>query len=138
MLPNFTPLSKTEKGLNVIKKLIIELRWQKPQLMLVAQVLAHANNVIEDRYSNYVLQVMVQTWNNEVTVSLFGLILGKIKYYSLQKSSSPVVEAMFINCNTKMRDLYLKELIEMPDLHNKLVIQLWWKVVMGITFCKKF
>jgi len=122
ILPNFVSLSKTEKGLNVIKKLIIEIRWEKPQQTLINLVLANQKDFLEDFYCNYAIQLMVQTWRTDMTVSLFSLILGKIKQYSLQKSPSNVVETMIVNSDPQMRAQYLKEIKEMVDLHCMVLI----------------
>ena len=123
IFPHFVPLSKTEKGLNVIKKLIIAINDYTTQKKLAQVVLENSSVFIDDYYSNYAIQLMVQQWPINITQQLFMLICGRIKQYSLQKSSSNVVETMICYSPPHIRSLYFHEIASLPDLYGTLMIQ---------------
>ena len=131
--PHFVYLSKTEKGLNVVKKLIIELIDSTTQKMLVSKVLENSKDFIDDYYCNYAIQLMVQQWPINITQELFMLIIGKIKQYSLQKSSSNVVETMICCCPLYIRSAYFNEIASLSDIHGIPVTQYFSKAGSEIT-----
>jgi hypothetical protein len=131
--PHFVYLSKTEKGLNVVKKLIIELIDSTSQKMLVSKVLENSEDFIDDYYCNYAIQLMVQLWPISITQELFMLIVGKIKQYSLQKSSSNVVETMICSSPSHIRSAYFNEIASLNDIHGTPLMQYYSKVGSEIT-----
>ena len=118
----FIFLSKTEKGLNVVKKLINELKDLVGQQAIIKLVLENASEYIEDFYCNYVIQLIVQCWPIEVIRPVFLLISDKIRQYSLQKSSSNVVETMISCAPMDIKSKYFKEIAEMNDAFSKMII----------------
>lgn len=121
MLPNFVKLSKTEKGLNVIKKFIAFLKCE-PAQMLVVKVIEHSYvDFIEDTYCNYATQIIIKTWPANVTAPMFPLILGKIERFSIQRASSNVVEIMMVHSPMDIKKAYFREIAQIKKLHSKLL-----------------
>jgi hypothetical protein len=117
ILPNFETLSMTEKGLNVMKRFILELKSESAQVRVVDTIMKSCLNFLENFYCNYATQLIIKTWAMPVIAPLFTLIVGKIEQFSLQKSSSNVVEVMLCHCAPDMRKLYFKELASSCDLN---------------------
>ena len=122
ILPHFIYLSQTEKGLNVAKKLVVSLKCKTAQGLIVTKVKT-AVSFIDDFYSNYVIQLIIQSWPIEVVQELFYLICGKIREYSLQKSSSNVVETMISYSPDHIRQKYFEEIASLPNLESTLFTQ---------------
>jgi hypothetical protein len=116
ILPNFIMLSQTEKGLNVIKSLIYELKDSQSQSMIVAIIQEKAQSYIENLYSNYAFQLIVKQWPYIVTQPLFTLIFNQVQFYSMQQCSSNVVEAVLYNAPEEYRCKYMDEMILSRDI----------------------
>lgn len=123
IIPHVIFLSKTEKGLNVVKKLVSSLKCKIAQSIIISKIKEDATDYIENFYSNYVIQLIVQCWPMEVIRDLFPLICGKIKELSIQKSSSNVIETMICYSPPEMRRKYFAEIASLPDLYSKQLIQ---------------
>ena len=117
ILPHFVYLSQTEKGLNVAKKLVSSLKCKTAQGLIVAKV-KNAVGFIEDFYSNYVIQLIIQSWSIDVVQELFHIINGKIQEYSLQKSSSNVIETMIYYSPEDIRRKYFEEIASLPNIDS--------------------
>ena len=122
ILANFVMLSQTEKGLNVIKALIASLNDIRAQSLIVEAIVDRAQSFIENQYSNYAFQMIIKKWPFIITEPLFSLILNKLPYYSLQRCSSNVVEAIIYNAPIECKLKYISELIESKDLTSMNVI----------------
>ena len=116
ILPNFVMLSQTEKGLNVVKSLIYELKDSQSQSVIISKIVEKAQSYIENLYSNYAFQLIVKHWPFMVTQPLFYLIFNKVQLYSLQQCSSNVVEAVLYNAPEDYRCKYMDEVIECRDI----------------------
>ena len=120
VINDFVKLAKTEKGLNVIKKLIHFVQERVPSQLIIIQImLENPKLFISNFYANYAIQLIIQTWKVETVKPLFSLILGKIKEYSVHKCSSNVVETMMCYSPPEIRAEYIKEICSMHDLHSK-------------------
>lgn len=122
VMANFVMLSQTEKGLNVVKELIALLSDSKAQLQIVDMIVKNAQSYIENQYSNYATQLIVKKWSVEVTRPLFLSIIGKVRYYSMQKCSSNVVEAFLYNAPEEFKVRYIDELAHSKNLTGTRVI----------------
>jgi hypothetical protein len=119
ILPSFAHLSKTEKGLNVIKKFIAFLKCEAAQKLVIKAIEYSYIDFIEDTYCNYATQIIIKTWPPSVTVPLFPLILGKIERFSTQRASSNVVEIMLVHSPMDIKKAYFKEIAQIKKLHSK-------------------
>ena len=122
ILPNFIMLSQTEKGLNVIKSLICELKDAQSQSIIVAIIQEKAQSYIENLYSNYAFQLIIKHWPYIVTLPLFSLIMNRVQFYSMQQCSSNVVEAVLYNAPEEYRCKYMDEIILSRDICCTLLI----------------
>ena len=131
VLPLFAALCKNERGLNVMKKMIIELKDLQAQLNIIEIVRQNGNMFIEDCYCNYAIQLIVQIWPNEITSDIFKLICGKILSYCLERSSSNVVETMIIYSPSHIKKLYFDEILSLSNVHgillNSYITKLLWQ-----------
>ncbi len=116
ILDNFVMLSQSEKGLNVIKSLIITLKNSHAQALIVAIIKERAQTYIENLFSNYAFQMIIKQWPFIVTQPLFLQIFSNVQIYSLQQCSSNVVEAVICYASEEYRLRYINELIESKDL----------------------
>jgi hypothetical protein len=118
ILLNFSALSKTEKGLNVIKKFISFLSCEAAQRQVVKEIGKWYIDFIENPYSNYATQIIIKGWSASVTAPLFPLILGKIERFSTQRVASNVVEVMLEHSPIPIRREYFKEIASIKPLHS--------------------
>jgi hypothetical protein len=123
VIPHVIFLSKTEKGLNLVKKLVSSLKCKVAQSMIISKIKEDSTDYIENFYSNYVIQLILQCWPMESIQDLFPLICGRIKEFSLQKSSSNVIETMICYSPPEIRRKYFEEIASLPDLYSKRLTQ---------------
>lgn len=118
---NFIMLSQTEKGLNVIKSFIQELKDKQAQTKIISLITANSIGYIEDPYSNYAFQNIMKQWPQAVTQSLCPLILTHILQLSVQQCSSNVVETMLFNSPPDYRTKYIQEVLSKNDISSMMV-----------------
>lgn len=118
ILMNFLQLAKTEKGLNVLKVYIANVKLECAQKLVVQEIVRSPFEFIEHIYCNYATQIVIRSWPSKVTAPLFYLILGKIERFSVQRAASNVVEAMMIHSPAELRCAYFKEIAAIPELQS--------------------
>lgn len=118
---NFIILSQTEKGLNVIKSFISELKDGYAQSKIVDTIKSTPISYIEDPYSNYAFQNIIKQWPLVITQPLFPLVLGHILQLSIQQCSSNVVEAMLFHAPLEFRSKYIREITLIADISSMMV-----------------
>ena len=123
ILYNFITLSQTEKGLNVIKSFIQELKDEQCQLKVIDIIKSNPINYIENPYSNYAFQNIIKQWPLVITNSLFPLILTHILQLSVQQCSSNVIETMLLNSPLEYRAKYINEVTSQKDVSSKYFIR---------------
>lgn len=118
---NFILLSQTEKGLNVIKSFITELKDFKGQAQIISIIMENSLSYIEDPYSNYAFQNIIKQWPLVITQPLFPLIYNNIMRLSVQQCSSNVVEALLYNAPLEVRKNYIREIISISDISSMMI-----------------
>ena len=131
ILPQFVTLCKNERGLNVMKKMIAELKDIESRLAIIEIVKQNGRLFIENYYCNYAIQLIVQIWPSDITVDIFKLICGKIMAYSLEKSASNVIETMIIYSTPPIQKLYFDEISSLPNVHGTIITQSFCKTIMA-------
>lgn len=112
ILHDFINLSQTEKGLNVIKKFIVELKSIHAQYLVIAQIMQNPIQYIEHYYSNYAYQLIIKHWSRECIRPLFECVVGCVCYLSNQKCSSNVIETLMTNAPVELLPIYIKEITD--------------------------
>jgi len=115
ILPYFISLSHTEKGLNMVKKLVVSLKCKKAQFFLLQKILEDPIDYISDPYCNYSYQLIIQNWEFSVTEPLFKAVCGNVICLSNQKYSSNVIEVLFENAPCSIMSEYISELCASPS-----------------------
>jgi hypothetical protein len=123
LLPQVVDISKTEKGIIVIKKLLPELKDTSSQISIVHKFSERLYECIDDSYSNYALQLIVELWKSPVTDPIFGKLIGNVIKYSMEKISSNVVEKMVAVCTDSFRSQFISEIAHSPKLISNLIIR---------------
>ena len=121
---NFILLSQTEKGLNVIKAFISELKDAKGQAKIVDIIKTNSISYIEDPYSNYAFQNIIKQWPLVITQPLFPLLCNNIMRFSVQQCSSNVVETLLYNAPIEFRKNYIQEIIHLGDISSMFIIKI--------------
>ena len=112
---NFINLSYHINGICVVKKLLLMTHKKELHQKLKKIVFDNAVNLIVHPYGNYVIQVIVENWDDNELVDILGKYKGKYVNLSLQKYSSNVLERI-IEKNEKNLDLYINEICTEKNL----------------------
>ena len=124
LLPQVVDISKTEKGIIVIKKLLPELKDTSSQISIVNKFSERLYECIDDNYSNYALQLIVELWKSPVTDPVFGKLVGNVIKYSMEKISSNVVEKMVAVCTDYFRVQFIDEIVQSPKLISNTITRI--------------
>ena len=76
LLPNLMLLSKAEKGINVVKKLIPEIKDESIQYKIVEQYTERFHECIDNCYANYAIQTIIDNWKSPVIDKLYEKLRG--------------------------------------------------------------
>lgn len=95
-------LAQDKLGLCVIKKCV-----QDPQVF--AELQSDPLILMQDPYGNYAMQLMVETWMEECSLSLMSVLKGRCAQLCIQKYASNVMEKCMIE--EKLRRFIIEELI---------------------------
>ena len=114
----FIMLSQSEKGLNVIKTFITELKDEFAQSIIIDLIKQDPLGYIEHAYSNYAFQNIIKQWPLVVTQQLFSLIVHHIQRLSLMQSSSNVIEVMLHYSPIEYKSIYISEITASPDISS--------------------
>ena len=106
---NFINLAYHINGICIVKKLLLMTHKKELHQKLKKIVFENALNLIVHPYGNYVIQVIVENWDDNELVDILGKYKGKYVTLSLQKYSSNVLERI-IEKNEKNLDLYINEI----------------------------
>ena len=112
---NFINLAYHINGICIVKKLLLMTHKKELHQKLKKVVYDNALNLIVHPYGNYVIQVIVENWDDNELVDILEKYKGKYVSLSLQKYSSNVLERI-IEKNEKNLDLYINEICAEKNL----------------------
>ena len=106
---NFMDLSFHINGICIVKKLLIMTHKKDLHKKIKKLIYDNAHNLIVHQYGNYVIQTIVENWDDNELVEIIGQYKNKYIYLSKQKYSSNVVERI-IEKNAKNLEIYINEI----------------------------
>ena len=112
---NFMDLACHINGICIVKKLILMIHKKELHEKLKKKILENALYLIVHQYGNYVIQVIMENWENEDLEDIIDLCKDKYVYLSNQKFSSNVVERI-IEKNNENLEYYINQICENDNL----------------------
>ena len=106
---NFIELSYHIHGICIVKKLLLMTHKKDLHKNLKKKIIDNALNLIIHQYGNYVIQVIVENWDDDELEDIINLYKNKYLYLSKQKYSSNVIERI-IEKNEKNLNFYIDEI----------------------------
>ena len=106
---NFIDLSYHINGICIVKKLLLMTHKKDLHQKLKNKIIENALNLIVHQYGNYVIQVIVENWDDNELEDIINLYKNKYICLSKQKYSSNVVERI-IEKNKKNLEFYINEI----------------------------
>ena len=112
---NFINLAYHINGICIVKKLLLMTHKKDLHQKLKKIVFENSLNLIVHPYGNYVIQVIVENWDDNELVEILGKYVGKFVTLSMQKYSSNVLERI-IEKNEKNLEAYINEICAEKNL----------------------
>ena len=106
---NFIDLSFHINGICIVKKLLLMTHKKDLHKKLKKIIYDNAFNLIVHQYGNYVIQTIVENWDDNELEEILNLYKNKYLYLSKQKYSSNAVERI-LEKNKKNLETYIKEI----------------------------
>ena len=106
---NFIDLSYHINGICIVKKLLLMTHKKDLHQKLKTKIIDNALNLIVHQYGNYVIQVIVENWDDNDLEDIINLYKDKYIYLSKQKYSSNVVERIIEKNKTNL-EFYINEI----------------------------
>lgn len=117
IINNFLFLANNNNGICIIKKLISFTHKKEIHEKVRKIVKENAFNLIQHPYGNYVIQIVIDTWEDNELDEILSLFENKYIYLSMQKYSSNLVERC-IEKNKILLNKYIKEICESNRLSD--------------------
>jgi hypothetical protein len=92
VLDNFLRLATNTNGICIVKRVLLEQSNIKVHNKLLKYVYEHALNLIEHPYGNYVIQIILENWQEKEIAYILSKFNGHYIELSNKKYSSNVVE----------------------------------------------
>ena len=108
---NFLELSTNSNAICVIRKIITFTHKKDLHEKIKRIIKNNALSLIQHPYGNYVIQGIIETWDDNEVYEILGLFEGKYSYLSMQKYSSNLVERC-IEKSTSILNGYIKEVCD--------------------------
>ena len=108
---NFLHLSTNVNGICLIKRALTLTHKKELHETMKKLSFENAVDLIQHVYGNYVIQVIVENWENCEINDLVLILSNKFVYFSMQKYSSNVVERL-IEKNENVLTQFIRELCE--------------------------
>lgn len=112
---NFINLSYHINGICIVKKLLLMTYKKDLHQKLKKIVFDNALNLVVHPYGNYVIQVIVENWEDKELIEILDKYKGKYVSLSMQKYSSNVLERI-IEKNEENLNLYIEEICNNQDI----------------------
>ena len=106
---NFIDLSYNINGICIVKKLLIMTHKKDLHIKIKKIIYDNAFNLIVHQYGNYVIQTIVENWDDNELEDILNIYKNKYIYLSKQKYSSNAIERI-IEKNQKNLSNYINEI----------------------------
>ena len=106
---NFIDLSYHINGICIVKKLLLMTHKKDLHNKIKIIIKENAHNLIVHQYGNYVIQTIVENWDDKELEEILYLYKNKYKYLSMQKYSSNVMERI-LEKSKKNVEIYINEI----------------------------
>ena len=114
---NFMDLAFHIYGICVVKKLILMIHKKELHEKLKKKIYENAMNLIVHQYGNYVIQVIMENWEDRELEDIINLYKNKYVYLSNQKFSSNAMERI-IEKNKANLEYYIDEICDNDNLYQ--------------------
>ena len=108
-IKNFIDLSYHINGICIIKKLLLMTHKKDLHTKIKKIIYDNAINLIVHQYGNYVIQTIVENWDDKELEDIINIFRNKYIYLSKQKYSSNAIERI-IEKNQKNLIIYINEI----------------------------
>ena len=112
---NFMDLACHINGICIVKKLIMMIHKKELHEKLKKKILENTLYLIVHQYGNYVIQVIMENWENDELEDIINLCKDKYVYLSNQKFSSNAVERI-IEKNNENLEYYIDQICTNDNL----------------------
>ena len=106
---NFIDLSYHINGICIVKKLLLMTHKKELHNKIKKKIYENAINLIVHQYGNYVIQTIVENWEDNELEDIINLYKNKYIYLSKQKYSSNAIERI-LEKNKKNLEFYINEI----------------------------
>ena len=112
---NFVELACHINGICIVKKLILLIHKKELHEKIKKKIYENTMNLIVHQYGNYVIQVIMENWDDNELEDIVNLCKAKYVYLSNQKFSSNAVERI-IEKNNENLVYYIDQICENDNL----------------------
>ena len=112
---NFVELACHINGICIVKKLILLIHKKELHEKIKKKIYENTMNLIVHQYGNYVIQVIMENWDDNELEDIVNLCKDKYVYLSNQKFSSNAVERI-IEKNNENLVYYIDQICENDNL----------------------
>ena len=106
---NFIDLSYHINGICIVKKLLLMTHKKELHNKIKKKIYENALNLIIHQYGNYVIQTIVENWDDNELQDIINLYKNKYVYLSKQKFSSNAIERI-LEKNKNNLECYINEI----------------------------
>ena len=117
---NFLNLANHMNGIFIVKKILSMTHKKELQQQLKLLIIKNALNLIIHKYGNYVIQVIVQNWDNNDLDDILNLYKNHYVYLSKQKYSSNVIERIIEKNKTNL-ELYINGVCSTNSIYEIII-----------------
>ena len=112
---NFVELACHINGICIVKKLILMIHKKELHEKIKKKIYENTMNLIVHQYGNYVIQVIMENWDDNELEDIVNLCKDKYVYLSNQKFSSNAVERI-IEKNNQYLEYYINQICDNDNL----------------------
>ena len=112
---NFMELACHINGICIVKKLILMIHKKELHEKVKKKIYENTMNLIVHQYGNYVIQVIMENWDDNELEDIVNLCKDKYVYLSNQKFSSNAVERI-IEKNNQYLEYYINQICDNDNL----------------------
>jgi len=117
IISNFIPLACDINGLCLTKKMVQFTKSPSTIKRILETIFPVCENLIQNQNGNYTVQAILEFWNADTISPLLNKLTGKYISFSMQKSSSNVME----KCMDVGGDVVISKFIEEVRITKKIV-----------------
>ena len=114
---NFMNLACHINGVCIAKKLLLMTHKRELHQKIKKIIILNSDNLIIHQYGNYIIQTIVENWEDKDLEEIIDLYKNKYIYLSQQKYSSNAVERI-IEKNEQNLEFYINEILASNNLYE--------------------